>query len=246
MNGYFCFKMKFKDEDNQVVFCRVRKDANKTRLYIHEVYDLNKIKSTSLQTAAQEKPELGRGNALYTSILAQFFNADNTLSIQTLENGEPNFAQLDEKEFHMQRNAQKVDVYSANFKAWFGDWKKGTFKEIKGHSGNEDVLSVIPHIQKLLDTSVLLYTNNSNANRVKKMASHIKEYRTYGNKMKVCANEYYVKVIVRLEDTGVLVLHDIDLNKKQRSNLKAPDQTNTNRHWNLKIQPLLLKVYHGG
>ena len=88
-NGYFCYPMMYQGE-NQVVFCRVRRDMNSNKLYVHEVFTEDEIKDIPLQAAAKflnSKPH--GGNALYKSILTDFLNKDNTVSKVVDENGEP-------------------------------------------------------------------------------------------------------------------------------------------------------------
>ena len=79
-NGYFCYPMMYQGE-RQVVFCRVRRDMNSNKLYVHEVFTEDEIKDNSFQTVAQSlnsKPH--GGNVLYKSILTDFLNKDNTVS----------------------------------------------------------------------------------------------------------------------------------------------------------------------
>ena len=88
-NGYFCYPMMYQGE-RQVVFCRVRRDMNSNKLYVHEVFTEDEIKDNSFQTVAQSlnsKPH--GGNVLYKSILTDFLNKDNTVSKVVDENGEP-------------------------------------------------------------------------------------------------------------------------------------------------------------
>ena len=105
-------------------------------------------------------------------------------------------------------------------KTKYGDKVKvvtATFKEIKRHSANADVLKVIPHIEELVSTATFLYTTKPDPNRKKKMSAYVTEYRTLGNLFKVGDNEYYVKIVLRVEDSGVIVLHDLDLNQKTKA-----------------------------
>ena len=88
-NGYFCYPMMYQGE-KQVVFCRVRRDMNSNKLYVHEVFTEDEIKDIPLQTAAKflnSKPH--GGNVLYKSILTDFLNKDNDVSKIVDENGEP-------------------------------------------------------------------------------------------------------------------------------------------------------------
>ncbi len=106
------------------------------------------------------------------------------------------------------------------------------FKEIKGHTANADLLSVIPHIQELLDTCVYLYTSMPDASREKRMMQHVVEYRTYGGKIIVSGNSYYVKVVVRLQKNGDFVLHDVDISGK-----KIKDETSIRGDSRYKQEP---------
>ncbi len=102
-NGYFCYPMMYQGE-RQVVFCRVRRDMNSNKLYVHEVFTEDEIKDNSFQTVAQSlnsKPH--GGNVLYKSILTDFLNKDNTVSKMVDENGEPLRSVIDKAESFHQR-----------------------------------------------------------------------------------------------------------------------------------------------
>ena len=84
-NGYFCYPIMYQGE-KQVVFCRVRRDMNSNKLYVHEVFTEDEIKGIPLQTAAKflnSKPH--GGNALYKSILANFLHDDKSVSAEGIE-----------------------------------------------------------------------------------------------------------------------------------------------------------------
>lgn len=67
LNHYFAYPINYDGELNYV-FCRAKQDANKNRLYVHEVFVSDKIKKgDTLQTAAS-KPH--GGISLYRDILA--------------------------------------------------------------------------------------------------------------------------------------------------------------------------------
>ena len=88
-NGYFCYPIMYQGE-KQVVFCRARRDVNSNKIYVHEVWTEDEIRSIPLQTAAKfsnSKPH--GGNTLYKSILADFLNKGNECSKIVDENGEP-------------------------------------------------------------------------------------------------------------------------------------------------------------
>ena len=66
-NHYFAFPINYK-EGRCYVFCRAMQDANKKRLYVHEVFVADNIKKgNTLQTAAFQPHG---GIALYRDILA--------------------------------------------------------------------------------------------------------------------------------------------------------------------------------
>ena len=74
-NHYFAYPVNYNGE-LCYVFCRARKDVNTNRLYVHEVFVTDKIKSSTLQTAAKLlHSKLHRGTALYKSILSDVLNA---------------------------------------------------------------------------------------------------------------------------------------------------------------------------
>ena len=74
-NHYFAYPIDYEGELNYV-FCRAREDVNTNRLYIHEVFVADKIKSSTLQTAAKlSRSEPHRGTALYRDILSDVLNA---------------------------------------------------------------------------------------------------------------------------------------------------------------------------
>lgn len=101
-NHYFVYKMN-DDGKDALVFCRVHKDVHITRLYIHAVFDEEEIKNIPVKTAAAYlNAKQGGGDVLFKSILSQFLNSDNPLNVPFLDNGEPNFTQLDENEIYMQ------------------------------------------------------------------------------------------------------------------------------------------------
>ena len=67
VNHYFAYPITYKGE-RSYVFCRAMQDANKNRLYVHEVFVADKIKKgNTLQTAASQPHG---GIALYRDILA--------------------------------------------------------------------------------------------------------------------------------------------------------------------------------
>ena len=78
-NHFFAYPITY-DGARQYVFCRAMQDANKNRLYVHEVFLESKIKKgDTLQTAASQPHG---GISLYKDILANVLSDDkvNTLS----------------------------------------------------------------------------------------------------------------------------------------------------------------------
>ncbi len=95
-NHYFAYPINYNGE-LCYVFCRARKDVNTNRLYVHEVFTSDKMKSSTLQTAAKllrSKPH--RGAALYREILSDI-----------LSNGKvtTNFSNTQEKSEKSEKNA---------------------------------------------------------------------------------------------------------------------------------------------
>lgn len=90
-NHYFAFPINYKGE-RSYVFCRAVQDANKNRLYVHEVFVIDKIKKGNpLQTAAFQPHG---GIALYRDILANVLDRSSssesgTSSIGHAENFAP-------------------------------------------------------------------------------------------------------------------------------------------------------------
>ena len=86
-NHFFAYPVEYEGQ-RQIVFCRVRQDVNMNRLYLHEVFVEEEIKSNALQTAAESKdPKPRRGVALYTNILKDYFSVN--VSVVLDKNGEP-------------------------------------------------------------------------------------------------------------------------------------------------------------
>ena len=78
---YFAYPIQYDGATNYVL-CRAREDVNKNRLYIHEVFPMDKIKSETIQTlAGQNQPQ--RGRALYEKLLAAVLYGEDTNNFQT-------------------------------------------------------------------------------------------------------------------------------------------------------------------
>lgn len=89
MNHYFAYPIQYGSE-RRIVFCRAREDAQKNRLYLHEVF-VEKNLSDSLQTAALPEGRTLRGGiALMKSILNRIYAVKGEdVSKIVDENGEP-------------------------------------------------------------------------------------------------------------------------------------------------------------
>lgn len=86
-NHFFAYPINYNGE-RCYVFCRAMQDANKNRLYVHEVFVSEKIKKgDTLQTAASQPHG---GIALYRDILA------NVLEISSSEGGTSSISHADE------------------------------------------------------------------------------------------------------------------------------------------------------
>ena len=100
VDHYFAYPINY-DGKRNYVFCRAMQDANKNRLYVHEVFVEDKItKGNTLQTAAS-KPH--GGISLYRDILANVLSASkDTQSVST--------EQTDKKEISEKSAESKVEV----------------------------------------------------------------------------------------------------------------------------------------
>ncbi len=87
-NHYFAYPINY-DGQRNYVFCRAMQDANKNRLYVHEVFVADKInEGNTLQTTASQPHG---GIALYKEILA------NVLSAAKIDNSSETAKKNDEK-----------------------------------------------------------------------------------------------------------------------------------------------------
>lgn len=82
---YFAYPIDYNGE-LCYVFCRAKEDVNKNRLYVHEVFIADKIKSNALQTAAGKESEPRRGIALYRNILSDILGAKVQKNSETAKN----------------------------------------------------------------------------------------------------------------------------------------------------------------
>lgn len=97
MNHYFAYPIIYKGE-RCYVFCRAMHDANKNRLYVHEVFIADKIKKgDTLQTAASQPHG---GIALDKDILANVLDIEPTSTAEDtapVSNVQENSVKSDEK-----------------------------------------------------------------------------------------------------------------------------------------------------
>lgn len=85
VNHYFAYPINY-NGDLCYVFCRAKADANTNRLYVHEVFIADKMKSNALQTAAGNNSEPHRGIALYREILSDvLFDRKGTTNISDMQ-----------------------------------------------------------------------------------------------------------------------------------------------------------------
>lgn len=83
VNHYFAYPITYKGE-RSYVFCRAMQDANKNRLYVHEVFVADKIKKgNTLQTAASQPHG---GIALYRDILANVLDRSTSFESKVTNN----------------------------------------------------------------------------------------------------------------------------------------------------------------
>lgn len=97
LNHYFAYPINY-DGKRCYVFCRAMQDANKNRLYVHEVFVADNIQNegNTLQTAAFQPHG---GIALYKSILSDILSAANLgRNTESAKNSDDNLHYRDEKE----------------------------------------------------------------------------------------------------------------------------------------------------
>ena len=101
---------------------------------------------------------------------------------------------------------------------------RGTGTEILKHSANEDILALIPNFKKIMPNAVLLYDSEPIPTRVKHMMDYVDYYKTYGTMVKINNTSYFVKLLVRVQKNGQVILHDADLSKieKTKAEPKGP------------------------
>lgn len=101
---------------------------------------------------------------------------------------------------------------------------RGTGTEILKHSANEDILALIPNFKKIIPNAVLLYDSEPIPTRVKHMMDYVDYYKTYGTMVKINNTSYFVKLLVRVQKNGQVILHDADLSKieKTKAEPKGP------------------------
>ncbi len=83
-NYYYIYKIKY-GKDEKIVYCRVQKDVNQNRLYLHDIYteeDINNKELSSFKTRGREgeTPDSSpRRPALAKSIIFDFFGTCQVL-----------------------------------------------------------------------------------------------------------------------------------------------------------------------
>ena len=109
-NHYFAYPIMYDGELNYV-FCRAMQDANKNRLYVHEVFLGDKItKGNTLQTAASQPHG---GISLYRDILANVLYDKDTTSSLNSNNLEEKIAQA---EAEVNTNPTEAQKGAGNYK----------------------------------------------------------------------------------------------------------------------------------
>lgn len=109
VDHYFAYPINY-DGKRNYVFCRAMQDANKNRLYVHEVFVEDKItKGNTLQTAAS-KPH--GGISLYRDILANVLSASkDTQSVSTEQaKAEGNSANVAESKVKVTNEVRKHSI----------------------------------------------------------------------------------------------------------------------------------------
>ena len=134
-NHYFAYPINYDGERNYV-FCRAMQDANKNRLYVHEVFVADKIKEgDTLQTAASQPHG---GISLYRDILANVLSVSKVTenSVAEQNNGLKNIGAMDAATAS-QRTGQDDDALyrtSDEIDAQYPNWLDGTTTESGKHS----------------------------------------------------------------------------------------------------------------
>lgn len=130
VDHYFAYPINYNGE-RCYVFCRAMEDANKNRLYVHEVFVDGKIKkSDTLQTAAS-KPH--GGIALYRDILANVLESErkgseDSADVQVTDaeklSSEPTEAQKAAGNY--KKEHRRVDGYNVSIENVKGSVRRGT------------------------------------------------------------------------------------------------------------------------
>lgn len=109
MNHYYAYPITYKGE-RCYVFCRAMQDANKNRLYVHEVFIADKIKEgDTLQTAAFQPHG---GISIYKGILANvlFASKGTDISSESQENTKKSSADDKKKSLSAQIDAASAEA----------------------------------------------------------------------------------------------------------------------------------------
>ena len=130
---YFAYPAKYGNQE-QIVFCRIMKTNNITRLYIHEVFnkqDLINRKGDTSETGSQSNidgTQRGEGITLYRSILQKVLNVnEKNVSKVVDENGEPLVVYHGSEEifrvFDRTKGRANMDIQGSFFSPWELDAK---------------------------------------------------------------------------------------------------------------------------
>lgn len=146
-NHYFAYPINY-DGQRNYVFCRAMQDANKNRLYVHEVFVADKInEGNTLQTTASQPHG---GIALYKEILANVLSAakiDNS-SETAKENGEK-FSLKDEKTMFGMHNISIDKLRKAIKQGGFAAPSMGVVDSKNGIYSDYGEITLIPKAEKL-------------------------------------------------------------------------------------------------
>ena len=108
-NHYFAYPIIYDGKLNYV-FCRARADVNTNRLYIHEVFVADNLKSNALQTAAKlsrSKPH--GGIAFYKNILSDVLNAKVQQNSESASGKGENLSEGEQAESQVRFSISKAD-----------------------------------------------------------------------------------------------------------------------------------------
>ncbi len=174
-NHYFAYPVEYGD-GRHLVFCRVRKDHNANRLYVHEVFTEEEIKGgDALQTAARPGRTPRGSIAFARNFLRKLYSVKpESVTIPLDENGEP---AAPPGETLFSRSGVEKDEVDRWFKAKIVERRRGgrVFYDIKsgkeligqGYRSRNAALYVIERERSLLDrTKAALAAGGLDAKRL--------------------------------------------------------------------------------